>query len=49
VLDVFWDFPPAPEIPEGIAPPLLVYTDLLTIGDPRTLEEARRIHDHYLA
>lgn len=49
VLDVFWDFPPAPEVPEGIAPPLLVYTDLLTIGDPRTLEEARRIHDHYLA
>ncbi len=49
VLDIFWNFPTAPEIPEGIAPPLLVYTDLLTIGDPRTLEEARRIHDHYLA
>jgi hypothetical protein len=49
VLDVFWDFPQAPETPEGIAPPLLVHADLLAIGDPRTLEEARRIHDHYLA
>lgn len=49
VLDVFWDFPHAPEVPESIAPPLLVHADLLTLGDPRTLEEARRIHDHYLA
>ena len=49
VLDVFWDFPHPPEIPEDIAPPLLVHADLLGIGDPRTLEETRRIHDHYLA
>jgi len=49
VLDVFWDFPRAPEAPEGIAPPLLVHADLLAIGDPRTLEEAQRIHDRYLA
>jgi len=49
VLDVFWDFPHTPEVPEGIAPTLLVHADLLTLGDPRTLEEARRIHDHYLA
>jgi hypothetical protein len=49
VLDVFWKFPQAPGNPEGIAPPLLVHADLLTIGDPRTLEEARRIRDHYLA
>lgn len=49
VLDIFWDFPHAPEVPEGIAPPLLVHADLLTLGDPRTLEEAQRIHDHYLA
>jgi hypothetical protein len=48
VLDVFWKFP-TPDNPEGIAPPLLVHADLLAIGDPRTLEEARRIHDHYLA
>ena len=49
VLDVFWKFPHAPEVPEGIAPPLLVHAELLAIGDPRTLEEARRVHDHYLA
>lgn len=49
VLDVFWDFPLAPEAPKGIAPPLLVQADLLAIGDPRTLEEALRIHDRYLA
>ena len=49
VLDVFWDFPHTRGTPEGIAPPLLVHADLLTIGDPRTVEEARRIHDHYLA
>jgi len=49
VLDAFWKIPPAQETPEGIAPPLLVYADLLTIGDPRTLEQARIIHDRYLA
>lgn len=49
VLDAFWDFPHALDVPEGIAPPLLVHADLLALGDPRTLEEARRIHDHYLA
>lgn len=49
VLDIFWDFPHTPDIPKGIAPPLLVHADLLNIGDPRTLEEARRIHDQYLA
>jgi len=49
VLDVFWDFPPPQEAPGGIAPPLLVHADLLAIGDPRTREEARRIHDRYLA
>ena len=49
VLDTFWNFPQEPAAPEGIAPPLLVYADLLGIGDPRTLEEARRIHDQCLA
>lgn len=49
VLETFWNFPIRQGTPEGIAPPLLVYADLLTIGDPRTMEQARRIHDHYLA
>jgi hypothetical protein len=49
VLETFWDFPQPQEAPDGIAPPLLVHADLLAIGDPRTLEEARKIHDRYLA
>lgn len=49
VLDAFWDLPPVGRIPVGIAPPLLVYADLLAIGDPRTLDQAKVIHDRYLA
>lgn len=49
VLDAFWKIAPAQEAPLGIAPPLLIYADLQTIGDPRTLEQARIIHDRYLA
>jgi len=49
VLDTFWNFPLNETLPAGIAPPLLVCADLLNIGDPRTLEQARMIHDHYLA
>lgn len=49
VLDLFWDFPQLQEFQKGIAPPLVVHADLLTIGNPRTLEEARRLHDQYLA
>jgi len=49
VLDTFWDLPNDTQIPTNIAPPLLVYADLQNIGDPRTLEQARMIHDRYLA
>ena len=49
VLDAFWDLPPGNRTPIGIAPPLLVFADLQWIGDPRTLEQARMIHDRYLA
>lgn len=49
VLDTFWDLPPVGRMPAGIAPPLLVYADLQGIGDPRTLEQAKVIHDRYLA
>lgn len=49
VLDIFWHFPQPQEFPKGIAPPLAVHADLLSIGDPRTMEEARRLHDRYLA
>jgi hypothetical protein len=49
VLDAFWAFPPDPQLPAAMAPPLLVYADLQRIGDPRTFEQARMIHDRYLA
>ena len=49
VLDVFWHLPQGQDAPPGLAPPLLVYGDLQAIGDPRALEQARLIHDRYLA
>lgn len=49
VLDTFWTFPENHQVHFGTVPPLLIYADLLGIGDPRTLEQARMIHDHYLA
>lgn len=48
ILDAFWNFPPPPEL-RGVVPPLLVYADLLAIGDDRCIETARIVHDHYLA
>ena len=49
VLDTFWELPYDPQLPAAMAPPLLVYADLQRIGDPRTLDQARMIHDQYLA
>ena len=49
VLDTFWELPYDPQLPAAMAPPLLVYSDLQRIGDPRTLDQARMIHDRYLA
>jgi len=49
VLDAFWQLPQVPENLAGLVPPLLVYADLHAIGDPRTLEQARLIHDRCLA
>jgi len=49
VLDTFWEQTHHEELPAGTAPPLLVYADLNHIGDPRTLEQAKVIHDRYLA
>ena len=48
VLKAFWD--PACDLTDPeIVPPLLVYADLLTTGDPRNLETARRIYNEQLA
>jgi len=44
----FWNFPGEPKHPD-VAPPLLVYADLLAIGDARCIETAKLIYDRYLA
>ena len=49
VLDTFWKQAHDLNLPVGIAPPLLVCADLNNIGDPRTLEQAKVIHERYLA
>jgi len=49
VLDTFWSFPGAASDPEGVAPALLVYADLVTLGDPRTAQQAEQIRGRYLA
>lgn len=37
-----------PTVPEPTAPPVLVYADLLAIGDARTLETAKKIRDEWI-
>lgn len=49
VLDAFWDFPEGPNQETDLVPTLLVFADLEEVGNPRTYEEAKRIHDDYLA
>lgn len=44
----FWNFPGDPERPT-IAPPVLVYADLLATGDARCIETAKLIYDEHVA
>lgn len=44
ILDVFWNFPPEPDRPDVVPPPL-VYADLLGTQDGRNLEAARSLYD----
>lgn len=44
----FWEFE-YPERKLGIVPPLLMYADLMAVGDPRTIEAAEMIYVDYLA
>ena len=48
ILDAFWNLPRSPTHPQ-IAPPALVYADLLASLDPRSLTVARTIRDMVLA
>ena len=33
---------------QGLVPPLLVYADLIASGDPRNIEMAEEIYEHYI-
>jgi hypothetical protein len=48
ILKPFWTFKHGCDA-QGIAPPLLVYADLMATGDDRNIETAKIIYDHYLA
>lgn len=48
LMERFWEFSNPTEIPPGVAPPLLVYADLIASGEPRSLDIARLIHEKYL-
>ena len=47
VLQAFWH-PELVEKPTTIAPPLLVYADLMATVDPRNLEAAKEVYDRFL-
>jgi hypothetical protein len=48
VLRPFWNFE-YPEQKDTLAPPSLVYADLILTGEGRTTETAGKIYEHYLA
>ena len=48
ILDAFWNFDDEQPTTQTV-PPLLAYADLIATLDPRNLEAAKLIHDHYLA
>jgi hypothetical protein len=47
ILDRFWSLPADPRQPQ-LAPPVLVYADLVATLDPRNLEIARRIREEHI-
>ncbi len=47
LLRAFW--PPVMHLNAQCAPPIVVYADLLTIGDDRALETARLLYEKYIA
>jgi hypothetical protein len=48
ILDMFWDSKLS-EQGTAIVPPLLIYADLMTTGDPRNLEAAKKVYERFLA
>jgi len=48
IVDAFWATDDSRQT-DDIAPPLLVYADLMATSDPRNIESAKLIRDRYLA
>lgn len=44
----FWDTTPVNGEERTLAPPVIIYADLLETADPRNLDTANRIHEQYL-
>ena len=49
ILEKFWSFPAARDDVPGVAPPVLVYADLLATHDSRNAEAARMIYEQRIA
>jgi len=47
ILEKFWDFPADPQMPD-VAPPILVYADLVATLEPRNLETAKLVREKYI-
>jgi hypothetical protein len=47
ILDAFWN-PELDRIEKPLAPPLLVYADLMMTGNTRNIETAKILHEQYL-
>ena len=47
ILDAFWN-PELDDPAKPLAPPLLVYADLMMTGDTRNLETAKILYEQYL-
>jgi hypothetical protein len=47
ILEAFWH-PELVQNPTTIAPPLLIYADLMATADPRNLEAAKEVYDRFL-
>jgi hypothetical protein len=47
LVEPFWQ-PDLAQLNSGLAPPILVYADLITSGDVRNLETAQRIYDQFI-
>jgi hypothetical protein len=48
IVEIYWNFPSAKGLPADVAPPPLVYADLMATHDGRNLEVAKLIYEQYI-